>query len=299
MSTFETLRPAVYRVTETGLDGASFCHVRGWDAVRADRMVNRMIRRADTQIARGEEPGFLVDPATDATGRLVLRRRHLSFGEREGEVRERWQVWELEPVTRPKLSVWQAEDLEAVANSRYWPGGDFTKPQQPGAMLHMTRVRAQEEPRISCTGMYSIPPAAWRRLVLKGWASFSAGVVRPLEPFRITVAGRVALALRRHQTRTSSPHGYIKAADHPNPAIANSGMVGLWRKGGRIYDGTSFVVCSAGCFEGRCLDRRYLAQAEARAHRAEAVMLTLGASKEQAKRAGQRAKAGPRGGAVA
>jgi len=294
MPTGERLSPVLYRVTETDLDGASFCHVRGWTAAAAGHMVGRMIRKADEQITRGREPGYLVDPATDATGRLVLRRRHLSFGGRQGDVRERWRTWELEPVTRPKLSQRQAEDLAALAESRHWPGGDFTKPQVPGGTLRMTKMGPREEPRIQCSGMYSIAPAAWRRLVDKGWASFPTGEARPLEPFRVTLAGRVALALHRHQTRTSSPVGYVFASDHPNPEI-RSGTIGPWRKGGRIHDGTSFVVCSAGCFQGRCLDRRNLAAAEGRAHRAEVVMQALGASVEQAKRAARRARAVPGG----
>ncbi|AEM88861.1 hypothetical protein [Streptomyces violaceusniger] len=276
----ERLSPVVYRVTETDFDGASFCHVRGWDAMAAGHMVNRMIRLADEQIARGNEPGLLVDPATDATGRLVLRRRHLSFGKSEGQVCERWRTWELEPVTRPKLSEQQAECLEAVAKSRHWPGEDFSRPQVRGGTLRTVQARATTEMRVLCSGMYSIPPASWRRLVEKGWIHLLSGEVKPMEPVRLTVAGTVALALREHQTSTSSPVGYVR------------------RAGGRMYDGSSAVVCSAGCFRGRFLDRRNLAAAEARAHRAEAVLLALGASKEQAQRAARRAQSTP-GGAVA
>jgi len=255
-------------------------------------MVGRVIGRADRRLARGEEPGCLIDPATDATGRLVLRRQHFFFTGRGDEVRQQWRTWEMEPVARPTLSPRQAEDLRAVAGSRHWPGGDYSKPQVAGAVLQVNTIGTREEQRVDCSGFYSLPPAAWRRLVDKGWLWFPSGRVTVQEPVRVTVAGRVALALREHQTRTSAPVGYIKPADHPNREIARSGLIGPWRKGGRVYDGTSFVVCSAGCFQGRCLDSRNLAQAEARGHRAEVVLLALGASQEQAKRAGARARAG-------
>jgi len=55
MSTVERLSPVLYRVTETDLDGASFCHVRGWTAAAVGHMVGRMIRKADEQITRGRE----------------------------------------------------------------------------------------------------------------------------------------------------------------------------------------------------------------------------------------------------
>jgi hypothetical protein len=290
----EVFSPVVYRVTETDLEGNVVTHERGWDALTAGHNVNRAIRKADEAIVRGEEPGYRVDPATDATGRLVISRRHLDFSGPD-QVRERWRTWVLEPVARPKLSDAMADDLQAVQDSTHHPRDNFHAPEVRGGSLRRVKVGAATQERIRCSGMYSIPPAAWRRLVDKGWAYLLTGRVEPMTPFRVSVAGTVALTLREHQTRTSSPLGYIYASDHPNREIARSGAIGPWRKGGRIHDGTSWAVCSAGCLKGRCLDRRNLAQGVTREHRAEMVMLALGASAEQAARAGRRALHTPRG----
>lgn len=288
----ELLAPQVYRVTVTDLDGTRHSEIHGWTASHANHMINRMIRLADEEIERGREPGYEVIPATGASGALTLRRRHRSFVDGTSEVREQWRTWELEPLRRPALSAAAHEDLRLLSEATHPPRDRFDRPDVAGGVLRSVRYGGKEQWRVSVGNLESLAPARWRRLVEAGWAAVLTDRVEDLTPVRVTVAGRVALALAVHRTRTSSPEGYHYASQSPDAETARSGRIGPWRKGGRIFDGSSFAVCEAGCLRGRCLDRREMAQAETRAHRAEMVLTFLGASKEQAERAGRRARAG-------
>ncbi|MEW1679423.1 hypothetical protein AB0O47_40155 [Streptomyces noursei] len=291
----EEFAPGAYRLTESDRDGVVVANGVELSAAAAGHLISGIVRRADRQLegrkALVDSASFLLDPATDASGRLTLRRRFLSFGRGEGDVIEQWRTWRLEPVSTVRLSATQVDDLTALRDSQHFAHGDLAGARVRGGVLRTNRVGSKSLQRVDCSGMYSLPPAAWRRLVEKGWAYIVGGQVEDGAAVRISAAGLVALALRDHRTSTTSPQGWHKSADSSDAGTRASGVVGMWRKGGRIYDGTSFVVCSGRCFSGRLLDTRALAQSEARAHRAEMIALALGAGGQQAQAAGARARA--------
>lgn len=267
------LDPHLYDVTITNPDGST--ETEQWRQSRASHHVRRQVH-----LISAGETRLQVDPATDATGALRVVQ---TIPARSGA--DLVKTWDLVPLVRPKLTEAQFDDLAALAESTWKAGGGTYR----GGTVHLVQRGGVQRASVSLSGYDALSPARFELLIRKGWASMVTPDLVEGAPVTVSLAGRVALALAAHQTRTSSPNGYIKPADHPNPEIANSGAVGPWRKGGRIFDGISYAVCSCGELKGKACERRYLAQSVTRAHRAEKVMEWLGANAEQARAAASRA----------
>jgi hypothetical protein len=154
-------------------------------------------------------------------------------------------VVELQPTTPPALTSAQAQDLAWLADRK-------------------AQLRVRPAGLVITAGFTRIPQAATQRLLERGWVS--SLTLTDHAPVSMSVAGLVAVTLARHRTRTSVPRGWHRACDNPM-------VVGRDRHGGRIYDGTSWAVCSCG-YSHFADDRRGAARA-AREHRQASVLRAL------------------------
>jgi hypothetical protein len=189
---------------------------------------------ADRLVATAIRRGYAIEPTT--RGVLVLRRTDARV------------VVELHPTTPPALTSAQAQDLTRFA------GRD-------------ARLRVRSGGLVITAGFTRIPPAATQRLLTRGW--MSSLTLTDKAPVSVSVAGLVAVTLARHSTRTTLPRGWHRAADNPH----GPQVVGRDRHGGRIYDGTSWAVCSCGW--SRFADDRRGAGRAAREHRQDRVLHAL------------------------
>lgn len=189
---------------------------------------------ADRLVATAVRRGYVLDAT--AHGVIVIRRPSAHI------------VVELHPRWRPVLTPWQARDLTLLA------GRDAC-------------LRMRPEGVIITAGLARIPPAATRRLLHRGWVACLH--VRDGAPVAVSVAGRLALALHQHRTRTRHPRGWHFAADNPR----GPQVVGRDRHGGRIYDGTSTAICSCGW--SQYTDRRPQAAHASGHHRIESILTAL------------------------
>jgi hypothetical protein len=190
---------------------------------------------ADGVVGTAIRRGYRVEPTEH--GVLVLRRPTARI------------VVELRPVCRPAPTRSQAQDLSLLAGHR------------------SAHLRARPEGLLITAGIARIPPAAARRLLGRGWVGCLT--VQDGEPVSVSVAGRVALALRQHRTRSTHPRGWHFAADNPH----GPQVVGRDRHGGRLYDGSSRAVCSCGW--SQFAERRPQAAHAARQHRLDSVIAAL------------------------
>ncbi|MEU1599958.1 hypothetical protein ABZ468_46045 [Streptomyces sp. NPDC005708] len=235
-----TAVPFVYRVTVTTLDQTAYC--QQWTTAHADAFVNRAVQAANGSSPRRPQ----VDPDTRAGGAITITRRRAVFIPGTDHTRIEARRWRLEPITAPRLTARQYEDLREVRASTTPTGSRPDTPQRPGGRLRFTPVGRRIEQRIVCGHFSSIAPAAARRLICNGWLWPPGGRVEDGAPVALTMAGRIALALADHTTSTTSPNGYIKASDR----------IGRDSTGGRVYDGISYPVCSCGHFQHQPCERR-------------------------------------------
>ncbi|MEW2615192.1 hypothetical protein AB0937_34410 [Streptomyces sp. NPDC047880] len=190
---------------------------------------------ADALIAAALCDDDEVSPDADRSGRITVTR--VITGRRSALDAERVtlrRTVRLEPVCAPRrLTARQYEDLRLIRE----------REATPGAALANGCVRA---------GVVSIPAAATRRLLERGWLT-----VEPDGTASVSYAGRVAMTLHEHRAET----GYMGT----DKWVVDAFGVGEWQIGEPLY----LSRCSCGYrAEGR-FEVRAMAQQASRRHRLE------------------------------
>ncbi|MFC8223849.1 hypothetical protein ACFUTY_37480 [Streptomyces sp. NPDC057362] len=214
--------PPAYTAKITDYDRS--VSTRTYSAVEADALIAAALCDDDK-----------VSPDADRSGRITITR--LITGHRSALDTERVtlrRTIRLEPVYAPRrLTARQYEDLQLIQE----------REATPGAALTNGCVRA---------GIVSIPAAATRRLLERGWLT-----VEPDGTASVSYAGRLAMTLHEHRTET----GYMGT----DKWVVDAFGVGEWQIGEPLY----LSRCSCGYrAEGR-FEVRAMAQQASRTHRLE------------------------------
>ncbi|MFF0386802.1 hypothetical protein [Streptomyces sp. NPDC004286] len=188
---------------------------------------------ADSVIAAALWDEDKVAPDTDRSGRITITRTITGYrSATDTEPRTLRHTARLEPVCAPgKLTARQHDDLTMVQQ----------REEYGGAVFDGGRV---------VVGFGELAPAAAARLLDRGWlAAHQDGTVT------VSYAGRIAMALREHRTRT----GYMGTDVWRVNALGEGG----WEMGPGLY----LSQCSCGHRDGHRYDWKSMAQRASRAHR--------------------------------
>lgn len=196
---------------------------------------------ADSLIAAALCDGDEVTPDTDKSGRITITRTITGYRSATDTMpRTMRHTVRLHPVCAPsKLTARQHTDLAMVQQ----------REEYGGAVLDGGRIVA---------GFGELAPAAAARLLDRGWlAAHQDGTVT------VSYAGRIAMALREHRTRTGCMGTDVWRVDAEG--------VGGWEMGRGLY----LSQCSCGRRDGHRYECTSMAQRASRAHRVEQLRAAL------------------------